>query len=345
MNGDLGPAMPGIVAAALTAFAVSAALPILARPLLERMGVIDLPSERSSHSRPTVRGLGLTIAAGLAAGWAVAFGLGAPSDGVALAAWALAGAVAAAAVGWAEDFRGLSILRRAALQLAVGAGGTLALLIVTGKGLWWLPFGAVAVAAYVNVANFMDGINGISGLHAVAVGALYAAAGALTGHVWLVVAGVLLAASFAGFLPWNMLRGSMFMGDVGSYLLGAGIAFLALAAFFADIRLEYVFSPVLVYLADTFTTLVRRALAGKRWYASHREHTYQRLTDAGLGHTAVALIVTAATVLVGLAGFFAATAPAAGAVAAQAITAVVLLAYLAAPRLLRERERRRAAEG
>jgi UDP-N-acetylmuramyl pentapeptide phosphotransferase/UDP-N-acetylglucosamine-1-phosphate transferase len=330
-----------IVVAAALAFAVSAALPVLARPLLTRLGVIDVPGERSSHTRPTVRGLGLTIGIGLLAGWAVAFAAGLANDGAALAACVVAGTVAAAAVGWAEDLRGLRIASRAGLQLAVGFAGTLAIILATGKGLWWLPLGMVAVAAYINVANFMDGINGISGLHAVAVGVLYAAAGAASGHGWLVVAGVLLAAAFAGFLPWNLLRGSMFMGDVGSYLLGAGISFTAVAAFLAQLPLEYVFSPVLVYLADTFATLVRRTLQGKRWYASHREHVYQRLTDNGLGHLEVSLVVTAASVLTGLAGFYAATAPSGGVFAAQMVTAAVLLAYLTSPTWLRARGARR----
>jgi UDP-N-acetylmuramyl pentapeptide phosphotransferase/UDP-N-acetylglucosamine-1-phosphate transferase len=326
-----------IAVAALVAFAVSAALPVLARPVLLRLGVIDLPSERSSHSRPTVRGLGLTIGAGFLAGWAVAFATGAAADGTGLAACVVVASAAAAAVGWTEDLRGLSIGSRAALQLAVGLGGTLAILLVTGKGLWWLPFGALAVAAYINVANFMDGINGISGLHAVAVGVLYAGAGVVTDHAWLVAAGAILAASFAGFLPWNVLRGAMFMGDVGSYLLGAGIALTGVAAFLAEVRLEYVFSPVLIYLADTFMTLVRRALAGKRWYASHREHVYQRLTDNGLSHLQVSLVVTAASVATGLAGFYAVTAPAGGALAAQVAASAVVLGYLTSPLWLRAR--------
>ncbi|WP_413248048.1 MraY family glycosyltransferase [Sinomonas flava] len=328
--------VPALVSA-LVALAVSAALPVLARPVLFRLGVIDLPGERSSHTRPTVRGLGLTIGAGFLAGWASALATGAASDGVGLALCIIAGATAAAVVGWTEDLRGLSIGSRAALQLAVGLGGTLAILLVTGKGLWWLPFGALAVAAYINVANFMDGVNGISGLHGVAVGLLYAAAGAVTGHAWLVAAGVLIAASFAGFLPWNILRGAMFMGDVGSYLLGAGIALTGVAAFLAEVRLEYVFSPVLIYLADTFTTLLRRAAAGKRWYASHREHVYQRLTDNGLSHVQVALLVTAASVATGLAGFYAVTAPPAGSLVAQVGAAAVVIAYLTSPLWLRVR--------
>jgi UDP-N-acetylmuramyl pentapeptide phosphotransferase/UDP-N-acetylglucosamine-1-phosphate transferase len=329
-----------IALAAAVAFAVSAVLPLLARPVLLRLGVIDVPGERSSHSRPTVRGLGLTIGIGLLAGWAVAFGAGLADDGAGLAACVVAATAAAAAVGWAEDLRGLRIASRAGLQLLVGFGGTLAIILVTGKGLWWLPLGMVAVAAYINVTNFMDGINGISGLHAVAVGALYAAAGVATGHHWLVVAGVLLAAAFAGFLPWNILRGSMFMGDVGSYLLGAGISLTAVAAFLAELPLEYVFSPVLPYLADTFATLVRRMLQGKRWYASHREHVYQRLTDNGLSHLAVALIVTASSVLTGLAGFYAVTASSGGVFTAQVVTAAVLLAYLTSPAWLRVRQAR-----
>ncbi len=72
-----------------------------------------------------------------------------------------------------------------------------------------------------------------------------------------------------------------FLGDVGSYLLGASIAALAVAGFLSGVYVEYVLSPILVYAADTGYTLLRRIKAGERWYASHREHVYQRLTDVG----------------------------------------------------------------
>jgi UDP-GlcNAc:undecaprenyl-phosphate GlcNAc-1-phosphate transferase len=186
----------------------------------------------------------------------------------------------------------------------------------------------------------MDGVNGISGLHGVTAGAAYALAGALAEQPWLTAGGAVLAMSFLGFLPWNLGRGSVFLGDVGSYLLGASVAALAVAGFLGGVYVEYVLSPILVYAADTGYTLLRRIKAGERWYASHREHVYQRLTDVGFSHLQSAAAVTACTVAVIILGFVAATAPLPGVALCVAGTVLVLAAYLASPDLIGRRRRR-----
>ncbi len=101
--------------------------------------------------------------------------------------------------------------------------------------------------------------------------------------------------AFLGFLPWNLSRGSVFLGDVGSYLLGASVAALAVAGFLSGVYVEYVLSPILVYVADTGYYCCARINAGERWYASHREHVYQRLTDVGFSHLQSAGTVAACT--------------------------------------------------
>ncbi|MFD1847679.1 glycosyltransferase family 4 protein [Arthrobacter flavus] len=318
---------------------LSAVLPFVLKPLLVKLGVLDIPNERSSHTTVVIRGVGITVAVAIAAGLVLALVTGLVAVDRSLILIILGMLSAAALLGWVEDYRGISIQVRAALQLAIGALGTAALAWTIGQSFWWVPVGALAVAAYINAANFMDGINGISGMHGVAVGAFYAIAGMLSDQLWLVVAGLVVAAAFAGFLPWNLGRGFVFLGDVGSYLLGASIAAIAVTGLLAGVYLEYLFSPVLIYLADTFTTFLRRVRAGDRWYASHREHVYQRLTDVGLTHVQAALVVTGASVLTGAAGFVAATAPPLGAVAFSLLAAAVVTLYLYSPRIFAGRAR------
>jgi len=315
-------------------------LPLAVKPWLVRKGVVDIPSARSSHHTATIRGMGLAAALATAVGYASAVLLGAVTVDRSVFAVVLGIIAGCAAVGWVEDLRGLSIRGRAAAQLGIGAAGSAALIVLTGQSFWWLPLAAVAIAAYVNIANFMDGINGISGLHGVTAGVAYAAAGALAGQPWLSAGGAVLAMSFLGFLPWNLGRGSVFLGDVGSYLLGASIAALAVAGFLSGVYVEYVLSPILVYAADTGYTLLRRIKAGERWYASHREHVYQRLTDVGLTHLQSAAVVTACTVAVIVLGFTAATAPLPAVALCVAATALVLGLYLSSPDLIRRFRRR-----
>ena len=316
------------------AFLASLLLPFAFIPLLRRLGVLDIPNERSSHTKVVIRGVGVTIAAGVLLGLALSLltGLVAVDRSIVLI---LAVLVAAASLlGWIEDFRGLSVRVRAGLQLTLGILGTAALVWTMEQSFWWVPVGALAIAAYINVANFMDGVNGISGMHAIAVGVLYAVGGILSDHVWMTVAGAVTAAAFAAFLPWNLGRGSVFMGDVGSYLLGASISGIAVASFLAGVNVEYLLFPILIYLADTFSTLLMRISRGERWYAAHRQHVYQRLTDAGLSHLQSASVVTVCTVLTGAAGLVVADAGDVLKVAVTLFALAVVVFYLLSPRIL-----------
>ncbi|TKV30049.1 glycosyltransferase family 4 protein [Arthrobacter sp. NamB2] len=335
-----------LVLIGLTALGLSLALPVVVKPMLKRLGVIDIPNNRSSHTTTVIRGMGVAVAVAILVALALSLvtGLVAVDRSLILV---ITGMVAAAAtLGWIEDFRGLSVRVRAGAQLLVGAVGTAVLATtIDNSSYWWVPIGAIAVATYINAANFMDGINGISGMHGVVVGLFYSFAGMLSDQSWLTVAGLVVAAAFAGFLPWNLGRGFVFLGDVGSYLLGASIAAIAVTGLLAGVYLEYLLSPVLIYLADTFTTFLRRARRGEHLATAHRQHVYQRLTDTGLSHVQVSVLVSVVSALTGAAGFVAATAPAPRAVSASLFAAVVVALYLYSPRIFRALARRRAAAG
>jgi UDP-N-acetylmuramyl pentapeptide phosphotransferase/UDP-N-acetylglucosamine-1-phosphate transferase len=284
------------------AFVLSLTLPIVIRPLLLRAKVIDVPNGRSSHVTPRLRGLGIAPLVGVSAGLAVAvIGHGEERDSHILIA-ILGASVLVGLLGILEDVVGVSIVVRAAVQFAVGAAATSVLTIVLAQQWWWIPLGALLFAGYTNAANFMDGIDGISGLHGAAVGGLFMVLGLTTATSWLTFIGAALAVAFAAFLPWNLGRSHMFLGDVGSYFLGASVSIVAIAAGLAGLSLLAVVSPLVIYVADTGTTLLGRVARGERWHEAHRKHVYQRLTDSGLSHLTVALVVTAFTLVGGAFG-------------------------------------------
>lgn len=335
-----------LVVIGLTALVLSLLLPFAVKPLLRRLGVIDIPNTRSSHSTVVLRGMGLAVSLAILVALVLSLATGLVAVDRSLILVILVLVAAASALGWIEDFRGLSVRVRLATQLLIGAVGTAALATtIDDSSYWWIPVGAIAVATYINAANFMDGINGISGMHGLVVGLFYAWAGVLADQLWLTVAGLVVAAAFAGFLPWNLGRGFVFLGDVGSYLLGASIAAIAVTGLLAGVYLEYLLSPVLIYLADTFTTFLRRARRGERLSTAHRQHVYQRLTDTGLSHVQVSVLVSVLSALTGAAGFVLATAPAPLAVSASLFAAVVVAVYLYSPRIFRAAARRRVAAG
>ncbi|WP_241982022.1 NAD-dependent epimerase/dehydratase family protein [Cryobacterium sp. TMT3-29-2] len=253
----------------------------------------------------------------------------------------IVGAGAAVAIlGLVEDIRGVRIVTRASVQLAVGAVATTALVWHSDSELWWIPVGAVVLAGYTNAANFMDGINGISGLHGAVVGSAFGVIGILTERPWLLGAGLVLAVSFVAFLPWNLAGKRMFLGDVGSYLLGGSVGIIAITALVDGVAPLAVVAPLCIYLADTAVTLVRRVLGGEEWHQAHRSHVYQRLTAAGFTHLTAALIVTASTLCTSAIGLL--SLDGSGALTAVAAVGIGLVAavYLSLPGLLSARGRK-----
>lgn len=291
--------------------------------LLRRWAVLDRPNARSSHAVVTPRGGGVAVIVAVF----VCTALVGSSD-----AWpVVVPALLLAIVGLADDLRSLSARVRLAAQVLVGAGmGTW--LAATAHPLGpplalFLAVVVVGVVGFVNAFNFMDGINGISALNAVLGGAWFAWLGHSHDAPALALIGSAVAGAALGFLPWNAAS-RVFLGDVGSYGLGALLVGAAILTWALGLPTPLAVAPLLVYLADTSWVVVRRALAGKPLMEAHREHAYQRLVHQGWPHLAAAAWcagVSGAIVLV-MASFYPDNV-----LAASAIAGALLIAYLTTP--------------
>jgi UDP-N-acetylmuramyl pentapeptide phosphotransferase/UDP-N-acetylglucosamine-1-phosphate transferase len=311
------------------AFAGSAGMTALAVPLLRRASLIDRPNHRSSHAGPVPRGGGIAVMLAVTLtvvldrrshGWVV-----------------LVPALVLAGVGLADDLRSLSTRLRLSAQMVVGVGAcawVAGVESVTGNALpVFLVIGVIGFVGFVNAFNFMDGINGISALHATVAGAWLAWLGHRDDLTILTVLGLAVAGGALGFLPWNALS-RVFLGDVGSYGIGAILAGAALYAWAAGVSLLLTVAPLLVYLADTTWVLLRRARAGKPLFEAHREHAYQRLVQAGWPHLIAAGWSAAVSLAVVLT---VASLHARHAVLALSLVAVLLVGYLSTPLLVESR--------
>lgn len=267
---------------------------------LGRRAILDRPNARSSHVVPTPRGGGLGALPPILLGWGLlAFLLHGP-DPLNDPDWrwpAVIGAVLLAAVSWRDDRGHVPVRVRLLAQLA--AILPVAWLLPGPVAQGWLPGWldlALAVVAWVwfaNLYNFMDGIDGITGVETVALGCGLAAVAATVGPMDEAGFGLVLAAGAAGFLVWNWHPARVFLGDVGSVPFGylAGGLLLALAG--AGHWAAAVILP-LYYLADATLTLLRRLARGEAVWRAHREHFYQRAVQGGLSHAAVAARVALA---------------------------------------------------
>lgn len=266
-------------------------------------GLVHLPNHRSSHANITPHGGGLGVVVA-----ATIFGLcacvldigenGSLSSGPALSAVLLLGLVLAA-IGLWDDVRAVSARFRLLMQLLVVAlclhqlhpmpafgaleGGVLLVLLLVAGG-WW-----------INLVNFMDGIDGIAAVQGCTMLGSALLLSVLPGQAWsdVVVAQLMLVvlASVLGFLILNWPPARIFLGDVGSTWL----AFMILALALVTIRqgwLSYAVWLILagVFISDATVTLLTRLLTGRKVYEAHCGHAYQKLArkfqsvnlDAGL---------------------------------------------------------------
>ena len=300
-------------------------------PVLSRRGILDRPNERSSHTIPTPRGGGVAVIAALLSAWGVLALLGRASPSIAAV---MLGAAALAAVSWIDDRGGLSQAARLAAQVAAAALGLLALPHPSGA-LAALPVALVYPAILLlwvwgtNLFNFMDGIDGIAGGEAAAIGVglvFLSATGAGGGPQTALLAAALFGAAL-GFLVWNWPPARIFLGDVGSVPLGYLLGFLLLGLALAGHWSAALILP-LYFLADASLTLVRRLLRGERIWRAHREHFYQRAVALGLSHQAVTSRVVLADLLLILCAGAAEARWRTFAIAAAGIVVIALLAAL-----------------
>jgi UDP-GlcNAc:undecaprenyl-phosphate GlcNAc-1-phosphate transferase len=324
-----------VVPAVLT-LALTIGLTPLAIVLLRRIEAYDVPSERSSHVDRTLRGGGVAVAIAAVAGLVI----GNSGDADSLTTMLVAVSILAV-VGLIDDLRTLEVFPRLGAQL-IGAALCLPWFLNNVSLPWGLRMvlavGAVVwMMGYVNAFNFMDGINGISGLSALVSGSTFVAVGLIEDLPLVNLAGGVLAAAGLGFLPYNFPRARVFLGDVGSYFLGGWTAFVVLMMLVSDVPAEAALGPLVIYLADTTFTLGSRIARRERWWESHHEHVYQRLIERGWGHVRTASLVTAASATCAALGLVSLGPSLLARSAADASMGAVAVGYLALPALLARR--------
>lgn len=267
--------------------ATTIALIIWLKPWLVRYALAR-PNARSSHKTPTPQGGGIAvIAATLAVSVVAAFMLKNTASplGSALAP-VLAATILIALIGAVDDIRTLAVAPRLLGQtLAV----TLVLaslptdLTITSFLPWWLERALLLVAGvwFVNLVNFMDGVDWMTVAEILPVTggiALLSALDGLPSHGTILA--IALFGAMLGFAPFNKPVARLFLGDVGSLPIGLLVGYLLLLLAGAGHVVAALLLP-LYYLADATITLLRRFGNGETVWEAHRSHFYQRATDYG----------------------------------------------------------------
>lgn len=270
----------------------------------DRLNLVQAPNERSSHVKPTPSGGGVGIAVSGSIG-AIVMALQIGAFG-----WiVLAATSCIALLGLLDDIYDLSSRLRFAMQIVLVAG----LLVAAGEmpslqlfqfmlpapllfacllfaGVWW-----------VNLFNFMDGVDGIAASESIFIlaGAAFLALthpDSTENAVWWW--GVVVAAASGGFLTQNWPPAKIFMGDAGSNYLALamfGQALFTIAAGWLSYAAWIILAAL--FVTDATVTLIRRILAGERWFSAHRQHGYQFLSRRWQSHRRVTVLCIGVNIL------------------------------------------------
>ena len=241
--------------------------------------IVDHENHRSLHTGKVPRGGGAAIVIVVCLAQLVLISIGFGLHGVFIGYLGLA--LAAAALGLLDDVVSLPIVFRLVIQITIGAGfylvgGT----ANVGNHILGLPLVIIAVVAAINISNFMDGSDGLLGTQALAVVSTVGAWCFLQEKTGASLYCASLAGAILGFVFMNWSPAKIFLGDVGSYFIGANFAL------FVFVINEKYLLPLLIILlplgTDAVLTLARRTLRKQKFWLPHREHVYQRLVLKGV---------------------------------------------------------------
>jgi UDP-N-acetylmuramyl pentapeptide phosphotransferase/UDP-N-acetylglucosamine-1-phosphate transferase len=243
--------------------------------------MLDNPNRRSSHSHPTPKGGGIGILA--------AFIFSSLFLKISYFFWLPVAFVSL--ISFFGDRIELSPKIRLLLQFIMTLILVQHLLSSIQPSIFFFIFISVFIVATANWYNFMDGINGIAGISGIVGFSLLAIFNFFNNSDSnLLILSICMAVSCLGFLPFNFPKAKVFMGDVGSILLGfvfAAVVVMLSNTFFDVICLAGLLFP---FYADELVTISIRLRDGENLLKPHRRHFYQLLAnERGIPHWKVSI--------------------------------------------------------
>ncbi|MBV5277931.1 MAG: glycosyltransferase family 4 protein [Campylobacteraceae bacterium] len=285
-------------------FVFSLGLTYVIKQIAIKKSLLSIPNERSSHLTPTPHGGGIAIAMTWFFGLLYLFTC--KEIDTQLFSALMVGVVLSL-VSFLDDLYELSPQKRLLTQAFVSIVGLYLLggftkidigFFVIENQIVTNGLAFLGIMWFINLYNFLDGIDGYAGSEAVFLGV----AG------WMLFGGnyfLVLVVCVLGFLVWNWHKAKIFMGDVGSTLLGYNVAIFALYT-------QNNGTSILVWLIlfglfwfDATLTLFRRYKNGEKLSLAHKKHAYQRLTQSGWSHEKVVVYSIFLNMLLVLLGYIA----------------------------------------
>ena len=269
---------------------VSYMLTFLIRKIALKHSLLDIPNERSSHEIPTPRGGGIAIVISWFFGISSLWHFNLLETGLYLA---LLCGIILALVSFLDDIFTLPPFIRLMVQFISALLALVCIKDITPVSLSGLIIGnqvvlftvaLVGIVWFINLFNFLDGIDGYASLEAITVSLAFLI---FTGDPL----GLILIAPVTGFLIWNWPKAKIFMGDIGSTQLGFILAILGI--YYHNEQQLHILQWLMLtslFWFDASLTLFRRWKNKEKLSVAHRKHAYQRVVQSGLSHKKTILI-------------------------------------------------------
>lgn len=271
-------------------------------------GLLDIPNDRSSHTIPTPRGGGLAVVIVAFISLLLIHALSDIDNSIFYTLSSLI--LLLSIVGWYDDKLSISAKIRFAIQflvasIAIGFIGSINYINfgIASLNIAYIsiPFTLLFIVYFINMYNFMDGIDGIITSHSVISGLFLAIWFYFLQEKSLATFCLVLSAANLGFLYWNFSPAKIFFGDVGSTTMGGVFAVLGVYLFVEhDISIVMFIGLFILFIVDTISTIFRRALRGEKIWQAHREHLYQKLSRYTQSHALVSGFTCMTSILIGL---------------------------------------------
>jgi UDP-GlcNAc:undecaprenyl-phosphate GlcNAc-1-phosphate transferase len=186
-------------------------------------------------------------------------------------------------------------------------------------GIWDLPYPVstaltvLACTFFINVFNFMDGIDGLACTLAILYTGIAAALFAGMGDQNMAGISLSLMGATIGLLYYNIAPAKIYMGDTGSMLLGLTIFTLCISVInlystglnthllpllhSSQAVLMVMLSVIFIPVYDAVRVFILRLSKGRSPLLADRTHIHYYLLDAGFSHTAAVITIALANLL------------------------------------------------
>ena len=159
-------------------------------------------------------------------------------------------------------------------------------------GGWGIVVTIIWYFVVMNAINLIDGLDGLAATVVIIMSASILVIAVIQGNIQTAIITASLIGALVGFLPYNLGKNNIFMGDSGSLSIGFVLAAVSVLDLFKSVVLISALTPAIVFalpVFDMISVFAQRTVNGQNPFKGDRRHIHYKLVD--LGFTSVGAVV------------------------------------------------------